>query len=152
LLHRYKVMTLTPSVRAMCRFAVFLASPDHLPALASSRFPPSNAFSFWPQQLAFDPPHVATNFHCDQVVPNASYYQPAINMINMRVGGYVVPRITCPKLYAPRNRARCRRELCWNLLTRSPAFREYRVRRRGQSVDRLVVWRRGSANRQPCAC
>src|SRR5262249_3003948 len=47
---------------------------------------------------------------------------------------------------------RCRRELCWNLLTRSPAFREYRVRRRGQSVDRLVVWRRGSANRQPCAC
>jgi hypothetical protein len=53
----------------------------------------------------------------------------------------------CVLLYA-----RCRRELCWNLLTRSPAFREYRVRRRGQSVDRLVVWRRGSANRQPCAC
>ena len=47
---------------------------------------------------------------------------------------------------------RCCRDLCWNWVTRSPAFREYRVRRRGQSVDRLVVWRRGSANRQPCAC
>src|SRR6516162_4052563 len=32
-------------------------------------------------------------------------YQPAINMINMRVGGYVVPRITCATTVA--NRAHC---------------------------------------------
>ena len=46
---------------------------------------------------------------------------------------------------------RCRREWCWNLVTRSPAFREYPVRRRGQSVDRWALWR-ASANHQPCAC
>jgi hypothetical protein len=46
---------------------------------------------------------------------------------------------------------RCRREWCWNLVTRSPAFREYLVRRRGQSVDRWALWR-ASANHQPCAC
>ena len=34
----------------------------------------------------------------------------------------------------------CRREWCWNLVTRSPAFREYLVRRRGQSVDRRALW------------
>ena len=45
----------------------------------------------------------------------------------------------------------CRREWCWNLVTRSPAFREYLVRRRGQSVDRWALWR-ASANHQPCAC
>src|SRR5262245_17754700 len=47
--------------------------------------------------------------------------------------------------------ARCRREWCWNLVTRSPAFREYLVRRRGQSVDGWALWR-ASANHQPCAC
>src|SRR6516225_6848227 len=34
--------------------------------------------------------------------------------------------------------------------SRSPAFREYLVRRRGQSVDRWALWR-ASANHQPCA-
>src|SRR5215470_16266820 len=48
-------------------------------------------------------------------------------------------------------RARCRREWCWNSVTRSPAFREYPVRRRGQSADRWALWR-ASANHQPCAC
>src|SRR6516225_10078102 len=46
---------------------------------------------------------------------------------------------------------RCRREWCWNSVTRSPAFREYPVRRRGQSADRWALWR-ASANHQPCAC
>src|SRR5215467_11808717 len=45
----------------------------------------------------------------------------------------------------------CRREWCWNSVTRSPAFREYPVRRRGQSADRWALWR-ASANHQPCAC
>src|SRR5262249_37335168 len=36
-------------------------------------------------------------------------------------------------------------------VTQSPAFREYRVRRRGQSVDRWA-WLRASASHQPCAC
>src|SRR5262249_33381643 len=49
------------------------------------------------------------------------------------------------------NEGGCRREWCWNLVTRSPAFREYLVRRRGQSADRWALWR-GSANHQPCAC
>jgi hypothetical protein len=46
---------------------------------------------------------------------------------------------------------RCRRDLCWNWVTRSPAFREYRVRRRGQLADRWMFWQ-ASANRQPFAC
>jgi hypothetical protein len=45
----------------------------------------------------------------------------------------------------------CRRDLCWNWVTRSPAFREYRVRRRGQLADRWMSWQ-ASANRQPFAC
>src|SRR5262245_9452810 len=45
----------------------------------------------------------------------------------------------------------CRREWCWNSVTRSPAFREYPVRRQGQSADRWALWR-ASANHQPCAC
>ena len=36
-------------------------------------------------------------------------------------------------------------------VTRSPAFREYRVRRRGQLVDRWAWWR-ASAIHRPCAC
>src|SRR5262249_16488000 len=32
----------------------------------------------------------------------------------------------------------CRRDWCWNSVTRSPAFREYRVRRRGQLADRWM--------------
>jgi hypothetical protein len=47
---------------ARFRFAVFLAPPDHLPALASTRFPLSSAFSFWPLQPPFDPvPDAAAN-------------------------------------------------------------------------------------------
>src|SRR5215510_11748558 len=34
-------------------------------------------------------------------------YKPAINMVNMRVGGYVIPRITCARTVA--HRAHCRR-------------------------------------------
>jgi hypothetical protein len=41
------------------------------------------------------------------------------------------------------------RDLCWNWVTRSPAFREYRVRPRRQLADR---WWQASANRQPFAC
>src|SRR6266487_4065424 len=46
---------------------------------------------------------------------------------------------------------RCRREWCWNWVTRSPAFREYPVRPRGQSADRWAWWQ-ASSNHQPCAC
>jgi hypothetical protein len=46
---------------------------------------------------------------------------------------------------------RCCRDLCWNWVTRSPAFREYRVRPRGQLADRWMFWQ-ASANRQPFAC
>ena len=52
--------------------------------------------------------------------------------------------ITLPTL-----RGRCCRDLCWNWVTRSPAFREYRVRPRRQLADR---WWQASANRQPFAC
>jgi pimeloyl-ACP methyl ester carboxylesterase len=45
----------------------------------------------------------------------------------------------------------CCRDLCWNWVTRSPAFREYRVRPRGQLADRWMFWQ-ASANRQPFAC
>src|SRR6266536_626197 len=45
----------------------------------------------------------------------------------------------------------CRREWCWNWVTRSPAFREYPVRPRGQSADRWAWWQ-ASSNHQPCAC
>jgi putative ABC transport system substrate-binding protein len=31
--------------------------------------------------------------------------------------------------------------MCWNWVTRSPAFREYLVRPRGQSADRWALWR-----------
>src|SRR6266516_5936175 len=34
----------------------------------------------------------------------------------------------------------CCRDLCWNWVTRSPAFREYRVRPRGQLADRWMFW------------
>src|SRR5262249_18661271 len=46
---------------------------------------------------------------------------------------------------------RRRREGCWHLATRSPAFREYPVMRRGQSGDR---WALGpaSSTHQPSAC
>src|SRR6516165_5141443 len=37
-------------------------------------------------------------------------------------------------------RGRCCRDLCWNWVTRSPAFREYRVRPRGQLADRWMFW------------
>ncbi len=47
--------------------------------------------------------------------------------------------------------AGCCRDLCWNWVTRSPAFREYRVRPRGQLADRWMFWQ-ASANRQPFAC
>src|SRR6266511_4009737 len=33
----------------------------------------------------------------------------------------------------------CCRDLCWNWVTRSPAFREYRVRPRGQLADRWIA-------------
>src|SRR6516162_1086136 len=46
---------------------------------------------------------------------------------------------------------RCCRDFCWNWVTRSPAFREYRVRPRGQLADRWMFWQ-ASANRQPFAC
>src|SRR5258707_14035241 len=49
------------------------------------------------------------------------------------------------------NRSGCCRDLCWNWVTRSPAFREYRVRPRGQLADRWMFWQ-ASANRQPFAC
>src|SRR5262245_20309888 len=47
--------------------------------------------------------------------------------------------------------SRCCRDLCWNWVTRSPAFREYRVRPRGQLADRWMFWQ-AFANRQPFAC
>ena len=40
------------------------------------------------------------------------------------------------KLYNDEIHIRCRRDLCWNWVTPSPTFRDYRVRRRGQLADR----------------
>ena len=48
-------------------------------------------------------------------------------------------------------RRRCCRDWCWNSVTRSPVFREYRVRPRGQLADRWMFWQ-AFANRQPFAC
>jgi hypothetical protein len=46
---------------------------------------------------------------------------------------------------------RCRRDLCWNSVTRSPAFREYPVKQRGQLADRWALLQ-ASASRRPYAC
>jgi len=95
--HRYKVMTLTPSVRAMslcsfpcvtrpfaCASFVAISALECLLFLAIAACirpsPCCYKFSLWLGGTK-----------------RASYYQPAINMINMRVGGYVIPRITYPK-------------------------------------------------------
>lgn len=64
---------------------------------------------------------------------------------------YEIKNLSGQKIEAVVWKDGCRREWCWNLVTRSPAFREYLVRRRGQSVDRWALWR-ASANHQPCAC
>jgi hypothetical protein len=45
----------------------------------------------------------------------------------------------------------CRRQLCWNSVTRSPAFREYPVRQRGQLADRWALLP-ACASHRPCAC
>ena len=44
----------------------------------------------------------------------------------------------------------CRRQLCWNSVTRSPAFREYPVRQRGQLADRWALLP-ACASHRPCA-
>jgi hypothetical protein len=49
------------------------------------------------------------------------------------------------------NFGRCRRDLCWNSVTRSPAFREYPIKQRGQLADRWALLQ-ASASRRPYAC
>src|SRR2546425_10855246 len=61
------------------------------------------------------------------------------------------PAPPLPRIDDLMKHAWCCRDLCWNWVTRSPAFREYRVRLRGQLADRWMFWE-ASANRQPFAC
>src|SRR5262249_60153390 len=52
---------------AQFRFAASLASPNHLPAPASSRLPPLSAVSPWPWQLAPQPPRASVLQHKGQL-------------------------------------------------------------------------------------